>query len=289
MTASIQIGDRKVGTGEKVFIVAEIGINHNGDMQIAKDLISSSAAAGADAVKFQKRTPELCVPEDQKEVLRETPWGTMTYLKYRHRVEFDFEQYQELGKHAANCGVEIFASPWDVPSLNFLVSLGHPAVKIASASLTHLELLRGGVKTNLPIIASTGMSTITQIDEAFEILKYSALVLCHTTSSYPCKLEELNLNVINTLRERYKVPIGYSGHEVGLGTSLAAVALGAVFLERHVTLNRTMWGSDQAASVEPVGFAKLVRDVRAVEIALGTGTKEVYQSEKIPMSRLRIH
>lgn len=285
----IKIGSRTIGEGSPIFIIAEIGINHNGDLTIAEELIDAAVAAGADAVKFQKRTPELCVPDDQKAVLRETPWGTMTYLDYRRRTEFDLEQYQHLGRYAAERNVEIFASPWDALSLEFLSSLGHPAFKVASASLTDLELLRSMSKLNKPIIASTGMSTLKQIDEATAIFKNNELILCHTTSSYPCSVDELNLKMICTLKEKYKVPIGYSGHEVGLGTSLAAIALGAVVLERHITLNRSMWGSDQAASVEPLGFAKLVRDVRAVEKALGDGIKKVYESERKPMQRLRLH
>ena len=286
--SEVQIGKKSVGKGHPVFIVAEIGINHNGEIDIAKKLIDAAHSAGADAVKFQKRTPELCVPEDQKNITRETPWGTMTYLDYRYRVEFDLNQYAELGAYANERGLEFFASPWDIPSLDFLVSLNHPAIKIASACLTDLELLEKAKLSDLPIIASTGMSTLEQIDSAMNILSKSKIVLCHTTSAYPCNIEELNLRMISTLRDRFSVPIGYSGHEVGLGTSLAAIALGVVFLERHITLDRAMWGSDQAASIEPLGFAKLVRDVRAIESALGDGVKKVYESEQGAMKKLRM-
>ena len=288
LDSEVQIGKKSVGKGYPVFIVAEIGINHNGEIDIAKKLIDAAHSAGADAVKFQKRTPELCVPEDQKNVTRETPWGTMTYLDYRYRVEFDLNQYAELGAYANERGLEFFASPWDIPSLDFLVSLNHPAIKIASACLTDLELLEKAKLSDLPIIASTGMSTLEQIDSAMNILSTSKIVLCHTTSAYPCNIEELNLRMITTLRDRFNVPIGYSGHEVGLGTSLAAIALGVVFLERHITLDRAMWGSDQAASIEPLGFAKLVRDVRAIESALGDGVKKVYESELGAMKKLRM-
>ena len=288
INSEAQIGGKSVGVGHPVFIVAEIGINHNGDIEVAKRLIDAAAAAGADAVKFQKRTPELCVPEDQKSVKRETPWGSMTYLDYRYKVEFDLNQYSELGAYAGVRGLEFFASPWDIPSLDFLVSLNHPALKIASACLTDLELLEKAKLSGLPVIASTGMSTMEQIDSAMGVLDRSRIVLCHTTSAYPCDIAELNLRMIGTLRDRFKVPIGYSGHEVGLGTSLAAIALGAVFLERHITLDRAMWGSDQAASIEPLGFAKLVRDVRAIECALGDGVKKVYESEQAPMKKLRM-
>lgn len=281
--------DKTIAAGQPVFITAEIGINHNGDMAIAKQLIDAAAYAGADAVKFQKRTPELCVPEDQKNVIRETPWGVMTYMEYRERMEFDLDQYDELGSYARERGMILFASPWDLPSLDFLLSLNHPIIKIASASLTFSDLIIKASKADKVLVASTGMSTLDQIDHAVKLMKGSNLILCHTTSAYPCDLEELNLRMIPTLRDRYNLPIGYSGHELGLSTSLAAVAMGAVFLERHITLNRAMWGSDQAASVEPIGFAKLVRDVRAIEKSLGDGVKKVYDSELTPMKRLRLH
>lgn len=281
--------DKTIAAGQPVFITAEIGINHNGEMAIAKQLIDAAAYAGADAVKFQKRTPELCVPEDQKNVIRETPWGVMTYMEYRERMEFDFDQYDELGSYARERGMILFASPWDLPSLDFLLSLNHPIIKIASASLTFDDLVIKAAKANKVVVASTGMSTLDQIDHAVNLMQGSNLILCHTTSAYPCDLEELNLRMIPTLRDRYNLPIGYSGHELGLSTSLAAVAMGAVFLERHITLNRAMWGSDQAASVEPIGFAKLVRDVRAIEKSLGDGVKKVYDSELTPMKRLRLH
>jgi N-acetylneuraminate synthase len=286
--SNVYIGETPVGPGNPAYIVAEIGINHNGEMSIAKDLIRSSAVAGANAVKFQKRTPELCVPDDQRNVLRETPWGEMTYLDYRYRVEFNEDQYEELREYALSNGVELFASPWDEPSLESLVKLKHPAIKIASACLTDHSLLDAARSSGVTVIASTGMSTDKQIDEAVNHLDKSNLILCHTTSSYPCKPSELNLRMITTLANKYSLPIGYSGHEVGLATSIAAIALGAVFLERHVTLDRTMWGSDQAASVEPIGFAKLIRDVRGVEAAFGDGIKRVYESELGPMKKLRL-
>lgn len=283
----IDFGQKKIGSSQKVFITAEIGINHNGDLNLAKNLIEVAAEAGADAVKFQKRTPSICVPDDQKNIMRETPWGYISYLEYRENMEFDNDQYLELGNYANSLGLEIFASPWDVPSLEFLTRLGHPGIKIASACLTDLDLLQAAVNTRLPIIASTGMSTISEIDTAMEILNNSKVVLCHTTSSYPCQNEELNLRMIQTLNSRYGALIGYSGHEVGLAPSLAAVAIGAVFLERHITLDRSMWGTDQSASIEPLGFAKLVRDVRAIEIAMGDGIKKLYESELQPRKKLR--
>ncbi len=285
----LSVGDCTIGEGYPVYIVAEIGINHNGDVGIAKSLIDVAAKAGANAVKFQKRTPELCVPPTQMNIMRQTPWGEMSYLEYRKRIEFGDEEYYDLEKYAAQKNIELFVSPWDIPSLKFAIEHGHNLIKVASASLTHIELLREIRKSGLPVIASTGMSTLFQIDAALEILDRDSLVLCHTTSSYPCNPNELNLRMINTLKSRYGIPIGYSGHETGLSTSVAAVALGAVFLERHITLDRTLWGSDQAASVEPLGFAKLIRDVRNLEVALGDGVKKVYESERVPMERLRLN
>jgi N-acetylneuraminate synthase len=284
---SVSFGNRKIGPGQPVFIAAEIGINHNGSLDDAKKLIEAAAAAGADAVKFQKRTPEICVPDDQKQIMRDTPWGRMSYLDYRYKVEFDRGQYLELGEHAKKYNLEIFASPWDIESVDFLTSIDHNAIKIASASLTDLELLKKVKETGKLIIASTGMSTMSEITSAMEALGTDNLVLCHATSAYPCSVNELNLKMIHTLQSKFGVPVGYSGHEVGLATTLAAVAMGAVFIERHITLDRTLWGSDQAASVEPVGFAKLVRDIRSIELAMGDGVKKVYASEEGPRQKLR--
>ncbi len=284
----VKVGDRLVGPGQPVYIIAEIGINHNGDMKIAKDLIEMSAKAGVDAVKFQKRTPELCVPEDQRNVMRETPWGTMSYMDYRYKVEFEEKEYKELAEFAAGFNVQLFASPWDVVSVDFLAKMKHPVIKIASASITDTELLKKVADSGLPVIMSTGMSTMEQIDAAVALLPKDRLMIAHATSSYPCEPDELNLKMIPVLAERYQVPIGYSGHETGLQSTVAAVALGATFIERHVTLDRAMWGSDQAASVEPAGLQRLVRDIRVVERAMGDGVKKVYESELKPMQRLRL-
>lgn len=285
---SVKVGDRLVGPSQPVYLIAEIGINHNGDMKIAKDLIEMSAKAGVDAVKFQKRTPELCVPEDQRNVMRETPWGTMTYMDYRYKVEFEEKEYLELAEFAAGFKVQLFASPWDVVSVDFLSKMKHPVIKIASASITDMELLKKIADSGLPVIMSTGMSTIEQIDAAVAVLPKDRLLIAHATSAYPCEVNELNLKMIPVLAEKYQVPIGYSGHETGLQSTVAAVALGATFIERHVTLDRAMWGSDQAASVEPTGLQRLVRDIRVVERAMGDGVKKVYPSELKPMQRLRL-
>jgi N-acetylneuraminate synthase len=287
MAEWIQIGEEIVGHGRPTYVVGEIGINHNGDLGVAKKLIDVAALAGAQAVKFQKRTPDISTPEDMKHTRRETPWGEMSYLEYRYRVEFEREQYAEIAAYASSQGVDWFASPWDIPSVEFLESMGVSTHKVASASVTDLPLLRELASTGKPIILSTGMSTMEQIDRAVEVLGTDRLVIMHATSTYPLPPEEANLLMIPVLAARYRVPIGYSGHERGLQISIAAVALGAVAVERHITLDRTMWGSDQAASLEPHGFMSLVRDVRVIEKALGDGVKRVMLGELKPMQRLR--
>jgi N-acetylneuraminate synthase len=285
---TVSIGSHVIGGGRPAYVIAEIGLNHNGDVDLAKQLIDVAADAGADAVKFQKRTPEISTPVHMRDTLRETPWGTMTYLDYRYRVEFTREQYIEVADHALVCGVEWFASPWDVPSVHFLEDLNVAAHKIASACLTDTPLLEAVRETGKPVILSTGMSTAAQIDAAIEVLGTDRLVLMHATSTYPMEPEEANLRVIPALRDRYPgVPVGYSGHERGLQISVAAVALGAVAVERHITLDRTMWGSDHAASLEPTGLQHLIRDIRIVEQALGDGVKRVFPGEQAPMAKLR--
>ncbi|MFB6601093.1 N-acetylneuraminate synthase family protein [Streptomyces noursei] len=282
------LGDRPVGPGRPVYITGEIGINHNGDLENAFALIDAAADAGCDAVKFQKRTPEVCTPRDQWDVERDTPWGRMTYIDYRHRVEFDEDGYRAIDEYCKKRGIAWFASPWDVESVAFLEKFDVPCYKVASASLTDDELLRALRATGRAVILSTGMSTPKQIRHAVEVLGSDNIVLCHATSTYPAKAEELNLRMIHTLQAEYpNVPIGYSGHETGLQTTLAAVALGATFVERHITLDRAMWGSDQAASVEPQGLTRLVRDIRTIEESLGDGVKKVYESELGPMKKLR--
>ncbi|MCW2751164.1 MAG: N-acetylneuraminate synthase [Aeromicrobium sp.] len=287
MAEWIQIGEEIVGHGRPTYVIGEIGINHNGDIGVAKKLIDVAALAGAQAVKFQKRTPDISTPEDMKHTRRETPWGEMSYLEYRYHVEFEREQYAEIAAYASSQGVNWFASPWDIPSVEFLESMGVSTHKVASASVTDLPLLRELASTGKPIILSTGMSTMEQIDRAVDVLGTDRLVIMHATSTYPLPPEEANLRMIPVLASRYRVPIGYSGHERGLQISIAAVALGAVAVERHITLDRTMWGSDQAASLEPHGFMSLVRDVRVIEKALGDGVKRVMPGELKPMQRLR--
>jgi N-acetylneuraminate synthase len=285
---NVRIGSHTVGEGLPAYLIAEIGLNHNGDVELAKRLIDVAADAGAQAVKFQKRTPEISTPAHMRDVPRETPWGTMSYLEYRYRVEFDRDQYIEIGDHATLRGLDWFASPWDVPSVEFLEDLNVVAHKVASASVTDLELLRALAATGKPVILSSGMSTIDQIDTAVDVLGVSNLVLLHATSTYPLPAEEANLRMMTTLRGRYPgVPVGYSGHEPGLQISLAAAALGATAIERHITLDRTMWGSDHAASLEPSGLQHLVRDIRIIEQALGDGIKRIMPGEEAPMAKLR--
>ena len=288
MAREVKIGDRLVGDGHPAYIVAEIGINHNGSVDIAKLLIDAAIKAGVDAVKFQKRTPEICTPRDQWDKMRETPWGYIRYIEYRHKVEFGLDEYQEIDRYCKEKGITWFASVWDTPSVDFLEQFEPVAYKIPSAALTDHELLRHVRATGRPVILSTGMSTMEQIRAAVEVLGTENLVLMHATSTYPCEPDELNLRMIQTLRREFpEVPIGYSGHEVGLVTTAVAVALGACMVERHITLDRAMWGSDQAASVEPGGFQKLVKYIRVTERALGDGVKRVYESEIPAMKKLR--
>jgi len=284
----VSIASHVIGAGAPVYVIAEIGLNHNGDVEIAKRLIDVAADAGCQAVKFQKRTPLISTPEHMRSVPRETPWGTMTYLDYRYRVEFDRDQYVEIGDYANLRGLDWFASPWDVPSLEFLEDLNVVAHKVASASVTDMELLHAMAATGKPVILSTGMSTIDQIDAAVDVFDPEKLIILHATSTYPMSPEEANLRMITTLGDRYRgIPIGYSGHERGLQISMAAVALGAVAVERHITLDRTMWGSDQAASLEPAGLEHLVRDIRIIEEALGDGVKRVFPGEIPSLEKLR--
>ncbi|MBX7150532.1 N-acetylneuraminate synthase family protein [bacterium] len=284
----IQIGSRRIGDSEPVYVIAEIGINHNGSLDIAKKMIDGAIFAGCDAVKFQKRTPELCVPKDQWNIERDTPWGRMTYIDYRHRMEFTKEQYAEIDRYCREKGIDWFASCWDEAAVEFIDQFSPPLYKAASASLTDIALLKKTKATGKALMISTGMSTMDEIENAVGELGTDNLLIAHSTSAYPCKPEELNLKMILTLREKFpETPIGYSGHEVGLSPTWSAVALGAAFVERHITLDRAMWGTDQAASVEIIGMHHLVRDIRDIEKALGDGVKKVYLSEAGALKKLR--
>ncbi|MFH1197892.1 MAG: N-acetylneuraminate synthase family protein [bacterium] len=287
-TRKIIVGERFIGDNEPVYIIAEIGINHNGSLELAKRLIDGAVFSGCDAVKFQKRTPKKCVPKDQWNIERDTPWGRLTYIEYRHKVEFGYEEYKEIDRYCKEKGIHWFASPWDEDAVDFLQIFDPVMYKIASASLTDKKVLSALKDTGKPLMLSTGMSTMEEIEDAVKFLGEENLLIAQSTSTYPAKLHELNLNVITSYREKYpNVPIGYSGHEVGLAPTFASVALGASFVERHITLDRAMWGTDQAASVEIQGFFRLVSNIRDIEKSLGTGEKTIYESEMKSREKLR--
>lgn len=288
MGRKVDFRGRAVGDGEPVYIMAEIGINHNGSMDLTRKLIDLAVMSGCDGVKFQKRTPELCVPMEQRSKMRETPWGYISYMEYREKIEFGKEEYDQIDEYCKEKGIQWTASAWDQPSVDFIADYNPPVLKIASAALVDDDLLRKYRATGIPLVLSTGMSTMEQVRHAVEVLGTDDLVLCHTTSTYPCPAEELNLMMIPTLRKEFPdVVVGYSGHEEGLPTTEAAVALGAAFIERHVTLDRAMWGSDQAASIAPIGLMRMVNHIRTIEKALGDGVKKVYESEAKLAARVR--
>lgn len=272
----------------KTYIIAEIGINHNGSIDIAKKLIDIASVAGCDAVKFQKRNPDVCVPDHQKNVMRDTPWGNMTYLDYKYKVEFGKKEYDEIDSYCKEKGISWSASPWDLDSLHFLNQYDIPFIKIPSAMLTNDELLKESVKTGKKIILSVGMSTEEEIDHAVSILKGAKeFAILHCNSTYPAPIEELNLSAIQTLKEKYGCEVGYSGHEFRLGTTVASVYLGASIIERHITLDRTMWGTDHMSSVEPQGLIKLVKGIRELEQAYGDGEIRVTDSQIPVRNKLR--
>lgn len=283
---AVRVGEHWVGEGRPCYVVAEIGINHNGDLAVAKRLIDVAALAGCQAVKFQKRTVEVVYTADELARPRDNPFGP-TNGDLKRGLEFGLEQYREIDAYCRDKGVAWFASCWDEASVDFIEAFAPPAYKIASASLTDDDLLRHTRATGRPIILSTGMSTLAQVEHAVDVLGRDDLVLLHTCSTYPSAYGELNLRVIPTLREKFAVPVGYSGHETGLPSSAATVALGACMIERHITLDRAMWGSDQAASLGPSGISRLVRDIRMIEEALGDGVKRLVDSERPVMEKLR--
>ena len=280
------IGNRVIENGLPCYIIAEIGINHNGDLEIAKRLINVAKAAGCDAVKFQKRTIDVVYTKEELDKPRESPFGeTNGDLKYG--LEFGKEQYDEIDKYCKAVEISWFVSCWDEGAVDFIDTYDVPCYKIASASLTDDALLGHTKSKGKPIILSTGMSTIEEVDHAVEILGKDNLILLHAVSTYPSYYEQLNLKVIETLRNRYGVPVGYSGHETGIASSVAAVALGACVVERHITCDRAMWGSDQAASLEPNGVHRVVRDIRLIEASLGAPEKKCYDFEISVKKKLR--
>ena len=274
---------------KKTYIIAEIGINHNGCLDNAKKLIDVAVLAGCDAVKFQKRNPDVCVPEHQKSVMRETPWGTMTYLDYKYKVEFEKEEYDEIDEYCKTKGIAWSASPWDLDSLDFLDQYDLPFLKMPSAMMTNEPLMRAAAKTGKKVIFSAGMSTLEETDKAVEWMREEGaeFALLHCNSAYPAPIEDLNLSCIQTLKGRYNCEVGYSGHEFRIGTTVASIYLGATILERHITLDRQMWGSDHLSSVEPQGLIKLVRGVRELELAHGDGIKSVTDGELPFRKKLR--
>lgn len=284
---TIRIGDKLVGYGRPAYVIAEIGINHNGSVETAKRLIDAAVFSGCDAVKFQKRTVEVVYTPEELAKPRENPFGA-TNGDLKRGLEFGYEEYAEIDRYCRDRRVDWFASCWDEASVDFIEQFDPPCYKIASACLTDLDLLRHHRSKGRPILLSTGMSDMEQIEKAVEVLGGDDLALLHCTSTYPSKPEELNLTGVVTLRQRFPgVPVGYSGHEIGLATSVAAAALGACVIERHITLDRAMWGSDQAASVEPHGFSRMVRDIRVIEKALGDGRIRVFDSEIPIIQKLR--
>jgi N-acetylneuraminate synthase len=283
---TVNIGKKKLGADQPCYIIAEIGINHNGDIDLAKRLISVAVAAGCDAVKFQKRTIDVVYTAAELATPRPNPFGD-TNGDLKHGLEFCEEDYAEISSFCKQLKIDWFVSPWDEASVDFIEIFKPPVYKIASASLTDDKLLRHVRATGKPVIASTGMSTYAEIDHAVDVLGKENLILMHTTSTYPAKYEQLNLRAIPSMIERYGIPVGYSGHETGIPTSVAAAVLGACCVERHITMDRAMWGSDQAASLEPNGISRLVRDIRLVEQSMGDGIKKVYDEEVPVMKKLR--
>ena len=284
--STVQIGSKQVGDGQPCYVIAEVGINHNGDIDLAKRLISVAAAAGCDAVKFQKRTVEVVYTQKELSTPRPNPFGE-TNGDLKRGLEFGQEDYEEIASFCKSLKIPWLVSPWDEQSVDFMEKFDTPVYKIASASLTDDALLKHVRATGKPIFASTGMSTYEEIDHAVEVLGKKDLILMHTTSTYPAKYEQLNLRAIPEMHARYGVPIGYSGHETGIPTTVAAAVLGACAVERHITMDRAMWGSDQSASLEPNGISRLVRDIRLVEQSLGDGVKRVYEEEVPVMKKLR--
>jgi N-acetylneuraminate synthase len=282
----VRLGDRPVGDGHPCFVIAEIGINHNGDVGIAKRLIDIASLAGCEAVKFQKRTVDVVYTPEELARPRESPFGE-TNGDLKRGLEFGQEQYEQIDEYCRHKPIAWTASCWDEASVDFIDEFDPPFYKIASPSLTDDQLLRHTRSKGKPIVLSTGMSTLEQIDHAVDVLGKEDLVLLHCCSAYPAMYPDLNLRVIPFLRDLYGVPVGYSGHETGIASSVAAAALGACVVERHVTTDRSLWGSDHAASLEPNGITRVVRDIRLVEMALGDGVKAILPSEIPVMKKLR--
>lgn len=288
----IKLGNRIINAQSTPYLIAEIGINHNGDMQIAKKLIDAANATSWDAVKFQKRCPDIAVPEAQKSVMRETPWGTMTYLDYKKHIEFEKPEYDVIDAYCREKPIAWSASPWDMPSLEFLLQYDVPFIKIASATNDNEEIVKEACRSGKPVIISTGMSTLEETDRTVEMLEKNGngeYILLHTNSSYPAENAELNLNVMKTLQERYDCLVGYSGHEMNLEPTVVAAALGAKVIERHITLSHDMWGTDQKASLEVHAMDMLQKRISSIVQAVGDGEKKIYEGEAAARKKLRGH
>ena len=272
----------------RVFFIAEIGINHNGDIEIAKQLINQAKAAGCDAVKFQKRTIDIVYPEEMLDQLRESPWGN-TQREQKEGLEFGQAEYNTIDEYCKQVHIEWFASAWDIPSLQFLRKYNRPYNKIASAMVTHIPFVTELASEGKPTFLSTGMCNFEDIDKAVEILKKKGcpIILMHTVSTYPAAEKDLNLSVMHTLRERYGLPVGYSGHEPSVSPSLMAATMGAVAIERHITLDRAMYGSDQAASLELPGLVSLLGSLRKIATCVGSNVKQVSPAEAAVAKKLR--
>jgi N-acetylneuraminate synthase len=267
---------------KKIFIIGEIGINHNGSLKIAKELILLAKSVGFDAVKFQKRTPEITTPKEKINMERETPWGKMTYLEYKNKIEFGKKEFDEINKYCKKLNIEWFASPWDVESNSFLNKYKLRFNKIASPMLTNFELLNSVAKQKRFTFISTGMSKMIDVEKAVKIFKKHkcAFNLMHCVSAYPCEDKDLNLKLIQVYKKKFRVDVGYSGHEKSVSPSLMAACLGATSIERHITLDRTMWGTDHAASLEINGMKNLVELIRKFERSIGDGKKKFLNIEK---------
>jgi len=282
----VTIGKKEIGDYRRCYIIAEIGINHNGSLDIAKQLIDVAVSSGCDAVKFQKRTIEVVYSEEELLRPRESPFGDANG-DLKRGLEFGYEEYSDIDRYCKNLGIHWMASSWDEESVDFIEQFDPPCYKIASASLTDDGLLSYHRKRDTPVILSTGMSSPEQIDHAVNVLGMNNLVLLHCTSTYPANHQELNLRVIESFKRQYPIPIGYSGHETTFLPTVTAALLGANVVERHLTLDRSMWGSDQAASLEPLAFGKMVKYIRELDVILGDGVKKIYDSELPIIEKLR--
>ena len=273
----------------KPYLVAEIGINHNGSLKLAKKLIDLAKLNNFDAVKFQKRTPDISTPETQKYKLRETPWGEMTYLNYKKKIEFNLNQYKEIDKYCKQKKIDWFVSCWDIESFQVMKKFNFRYHKVASAMLTNLKLLEAISKSKTHTLISTGMSNYKDIDEAVKIFKKNncKFTLLHCVSTYPANEKDLNLNCIKTLKKKYKCPIGYSGHESSVSPSIVAYLLGASIIEKHITLDRSMWGTDQSASLSNEGMRTLSDTLFKIPKILGDGKKKILKDEIVIAKKLR--